>query len=97
MASEFDDTPYNSDHYLLSISLLHERPLNIYLRLFLHDTLLEVSHDGKRFSHALNCTLTKTDGHLTECTVTPNVSRALNAVFDCETLSKTLHITSPDS
>jgi len=40
--------------------------------------------------------LPKPTGILTECTVTTNVSRALNLEFDCETLSKTLHITSPD-
>jgi len=38
----------------------------------------------------------KLTGILTECTVTTSVSRALNLEFDCESLSNTLHSTSPD-
>jgi len=37
--------------------------------------------------------LPKPTGILTECTVTTNVSRALNLEFDWETFSNTLHIT----
>jgi len=57
----------------------------------------EVSHDGERFPMLLIAWLPKPTGILTECTVNTNVSKALNLEFYCDTLSKTLHITSPDN
>ena len=46
--------------------------------------------------HLIAC-LQKPKDILTEWTVKTNVSRALNLEFYCETLSKTLHITSPEN
>jgi len=59
--------------------------------------MLGVSNYGERSAPNLTCMFTETVGILTECTVTTNVSRALNLEFDWETFSKTLHIMSADN
>ena len=93
-----DDTLCNRDHYLLSQLLLPKRELNNSAppspqRYFFF--IYAITERGLPL--LLSACLPKSTDILTECTVTTNVSNALNLKFDWETFSKTLHITSPYS